>query len=119
MEIKVSRREGVQIVQVGEAKLTYPILSSFFTRVRELIEAGDHRLVIDLASVTYMDSASIGCLMDIHRLLQERSGVLRLCRLTPRVETMMSMTGVLKIIEADASVDDAVKALAERTGRTS
>ena len=33
---------------------------------------------VDLQAVSYMDSASIGCLMDIHRLLQEQEGVLKL-----------------------------------------
>ena len=55
-------------------------------------------IVIDLQAVGYLDSASIGCLMDVHRLLQEKGGALRLSGLQPRVETMISMTGVHKIV---------------------
>jgi anti-anti-sigma regulatory factor len=36
--------------------------------------------------------------MDIHRLLQDKDGALRLSGLQPRVETMISMTGVHKIV---------------------
>ena len=46
------------------------------------MEGGTRKLVIDLQAVTYIDSASIGCLMDIHRLLQEkerRAQALRAC----------------------------------------
>ena len=98
MELSVEERGDVRVVHVKESKLTYPVLSSFFGEVRQLVEGGARKVVIDLGGVTYIDSASIGCLMDIHRLLQERSGEVRIAALQPRVETMISMTGVHKIV---------------------
>ena len=94
----VERKGDVQIVRVQEPKLTYPTLSAFFAEVRQLVEAGARKVVVDLQGVTYIDSAAIGCLMDIHRLLQGKEGALRLSGLQPRVETMISMTGVHKIV---------------------
>jgi len=67
--------------------------------VRQIVEDGARNLVIDLEAVTYIDSALIGCLMDIHWLLKERDGAVKLSGLQPRVETMLSMTGVHKIVE--------------------
>jgi len=96
--VAVERKGDVQIVRVQEQKLTYPALSSFFSEVRQLVEAGARKVVVDLQGVTYIDSAAIGCLMDIHRLLQDKEGALRLSGLQPRVETMISMTGVHKIV---------------------
>ena len=54
------------------------MLSTFFSEVRQQVEAGSRKMVIDLSAVSYIDSASIGCLMDIHRLLQEKSGAVKL-----------------------------------------
>ncbi len=99
MELKVEEKGDVSIVRVKEAKLTYPNLSSFLTEVRRLVEEGARKLLIDLQAVTYVDSASIGCLMDIRRLVEDKKGILKLSGLQPRVETMISMTGVNKIIE--------------------
>jgi anti-sigma B factor antagonist len=99
MQVRVDESGDVRIVRVSETRLTYPTLSAFFTEVRQLVEGGALKLVIDLAPVTYIDSAAIGCLMDIYRLLNDRGGALRLAGLQPRVETMISMTGVHKIIE--------------------
>jgi anti-anti-sigma factor len=81
------------------------------------VEDGSTSLVIDLAAVSYIDSASIGCLMDIHRLLQEKGGALHLSGLQPRVETMISMTGVHKIIELHREEEEAVAALAGNKAR--
>ena len=99
MELAVEQKGDVQVVRVREPKLTYPHLAGFFAEVRQLVEAGARKVVIDLSAVTYIDSASIGCLMDVHRLLQDRGGALKLSGLQPRVETMISMTGVHKIID--------------------
>jgi anti-anti-sigma factor len=117
MQLAMEQSGDVRIVRVKEAKLTYPTLSSFFAEVRQLVEDGARKLVIDLQTVTYIDSASIGCLMDIRRLLQEKGGVLRLSGLQPRVETMVSMTGVNKIIEIHREEASAVAAFGGRKGK--
>jgi anti-sigma B factor antagonist len=117
MQLAFEDQGDVGIVRVRETKLTYPVLSSFFAEVRQLVEGGRSKLVIDLALVTYIDSASIGCLMDIHRLVQDKDGALRLSGLQPRVETMISMTGVHKIIEIHREEADAVAALSGRKSR--
>jgi anti-anti-sigma factor len=117
MQLAVDERGEVKVVRVQEQKLTYPVLSAFFARVRQLVEEGARAVVIDLQAVSYIDSASIGCLMDVHRLLQEKGGALRLSGLQPRVETMISMTGVHKIIELHREEDDAVNAFAGRRAR--
>jgi len=117
MQLAIENRGDVGIVRVRETKLTYPVLSSFFAEVRQLVEAGRCKLVIDLAAVTYIDSASIGCLMDIHRLVQDKDGGLRLSGLQPRVETMISMTGVHKIIDIHREEAEAVASFGGRKPR--
>jgi anti-anti-sigma factor len=114
MQLALEQSGDVRIVRVKEAKLTYPTLSSFFSEVRQLVDDGALKLVIDLQPVTYIDSASIGCLMDIRRLLHEKGGVLRLSGLQPRVETMVSMTGVNRIIEVHREEAAAVAAFSRK-----
>jgi stage II sporulation protein AA (anti-sigma F factor antagonist) len=108
MQLAFDERGDVTVVRVQDAKLTYPVLSSFFTEVQQRVEGGARRVVVDLQAVGYLDSASIGCLMDIHRLLQEKGGALRLSGLQPRVETMISMTGVHKIVPLHRDEEEAL-----------
>jgi anti-sigma B factor antagonist len=110
MQLAVEQSGDVRIVRVRESKLTYPALSSFFAAVRQLVEDGARKLIIDLEAVSYIDSASIGCLMDIHRLLQDKEGSVKLSGLQPRVETMISMTGVHKIIDVHREGAEALAA---------
>ena len=119
MELSVEERGDVRIVRVKESKLTYPALSSFFAEVRQLVDGGTKKLLIDLSAVSYVDSASIGCLMDIYRLMQERGGAVKLAGVQPRVETMISMTGVHKLIDLHREEQVALDAFSSKPrGRT-
>jgi anti-anti-sigma factor len=116
MQLAFDRKDDVTVVRVKEAKLTYPVLSAFFSEVKQQVEGGARLMIMDLAAVSYLDSASIGCLMDVHRLLQEKGGTLRLAGLQPRVETMISMTGVHKIVPLHRDEEDALAAFSAAKG---
>jgi anti-sigma B factor antagonist len=110
IQLSSEQKGDVRIVRVKEAKLTYPVLSPFFVAVGEMVEDGARKLVLDLEAVTYIDSASIGCLMDIHRLLEHRHGAVKLSGLQPRVETVLFMTGVQKIVPVHRDETEALAA---------
>ena len=99
MHLAFEQRGDVCIVHVSEAKFTYPVLVAFFTEVRGIVEQGARKLVIDLRAVTYIDSASIGCLIDVHHLLDAHGGCVKLSGPRPRVHTMLSLVLTDKIIE--------------------
>jgi len=110
MKLSVARNRDVKVVRVQESRLTYPVLADFYAEVRQIVEEGAQRLVIDLEAVTYIDSAAVGCLIDIHNLLERRDGTLRLSGLQPRVETMLLMVGVQKVMHLDRKEADALAA---------
>ena len=93
MNVKTDHSGGVAIVRVGETRLMYPILSDFSTAVSALVASGQKHILIDLAPVTYVDSATIGCLMDLYRQTTGKGGALKLAGVQKRVETMLTMTG--------------------------
>ena len=99
MNVTTEQLGGVSIVRVGETRLMYPILSDFASAVGELIAAGNRAILIDLSPVTYVDSATIGCLMDLYRQVRTAGGHLKLSGVQKRVETMLSMTGAQNFIE--------------------
>ena len=109
MNVKTDHTGGVAIVRVGETRLMYPILSDFSTAVSGLIAAGQKHILIDLTPVTYVDSATIGCLMDLYRQVHAAGGHLKLSGVQKRVETMLTMTGAQNFIEIHADEPDAVK----------
>jgi anti-sigma B factor antagonist len=109
MNVKIDHNGGVAIVRVGETRLMYPILSDFSTAVSGLVGAGQKQILIDLTPVTYVDSATIGCLMDLYRQVHGAGGHLKLSGVQKRVETMLTMTGAQNFIEIHADEPGAVK----------
>jgi len=99
MNLTTERHQGVAVVRVREARLMYPILSDFANTVSSLITDGDGRILLDLSTVTYVDSATIGCLMDLYRQATAAGGTLKLAGVQKRVETMLSMTGAQNFLE--------------------
>ena len=99
MNVTTSHIGGVAVVRVQEPRLTYPILSDFATTATNLITAGEKRIVVDLTTVGYVDSATIGCLMDLYRQALAGGGSLKLAGVQKRVETMLTMTGAHNFLE--------------------
>ena len=109
MNVKTEQAGRVSIVRVGETRLMYPILSDFSNVIATLVAGGKRDILIDLAPVTYVDSATIGCLMDLYRQVHGAGGHLKLSGVQKRVETMLTMTGAQNFIEIHADEPSAVK----------
>ena len=109
MNVKTDQSGAVSIVRVGETRLMYPILGDFSAAVSALVTAGKRDILIDLSPVTYVDSATIGCLMDMYRQVTNVGGHLKLAGVQKRVETMLTMTGAQNFIEIHADEPTAVK----------
>jgi anti-anti-sigma factor len=109
MNVKTEQSGGISIVRIGETRLMYPILSDFASAVSSLIASGKREILIDLTPVTYVDSATIGCLMDLYRQVNGAGGHLKLSGVQKRVETMLTMTGAQNFIEIHADEPSAVK----------
>jgi anti-anti-sigma factor len=109
MNVTTEQSGAVSIVRVAETRLMYPILSDFSAAITGLVGAGRREILIDLTPVTYVDSATIGCLMDLYRQVNAAGGHLKLSGVQKRVETMLTMTGAQNFIEIHADEPTAVR----------
>jgi anti-anti-sigma factor len=108
MNLITDKRDDVAVVRVNETRLMYPLLPEFTAAVAPLVQPSS-KVVLDLSNVTYVDSATIGCLMDLFRQMHAAGGVLKLAGVQKRVETMLSMTGAHNFLEIHADEASAVR----------
>ena len=108
MNVATDRNQDVVIVRVQEGRLMYPLLSEFSSTVSTLLAGGERKILLDLSTVTYVDSATIGCLMDLYRQATAAGGSLKLTGVQKRVETMLTMTGAQNFLEIHADERSAV-----------
>jgi anti-sigma B factor antagonist len=100
---------SVVVLRLNEPRLTYPMLSDFASTATNLIGGGQKRLVLDISNIGYVDSAAIGCLMDLYRQATAAGGTLKLAGVQKRVETMLTMTGAHNFLEVHADQASALK----------
>jgi anti-sigma B factor antagonist len=99
MNVRTEQSGAVSIVRVGDTRMMYPMLAEFSGAVSDLIAGGARNILIDLGPVTYVDSATIGCFMDLYRTISGLGGRLKLSGVQKRVETMLTMTGTQNFIQ--------------------
>jgi anti-anti-sigma factor len=109
MNLTTDHAQGVAIVRVKEPRLMYPLLAEFSGTITGLLGTGDRKVLLDLSTVTYVDSATIGCLMDLYRQATAAGGTLKLAGVQKRVETMLTMTGAQNFLEIHADEPAALK----------
>lgn len=112
MDLSIEKNGDATIIRVQTARVIYPLLPTLVAKTKEAVEGGARSLVLDLSAVSYIDSATIGCIMDIYRLASDRGGALHVLAPQARVETMLSMAGVHKIVPIFREEEEAVKAFA-------
>jgi anti-anti-sigma factor len=109
MHVTSEQSGDVVVVHAGPTRLIYPSLTEFSTTVTGEIAKGTRKIVINLGSVEYLDSAAIGCLMDLYRQAMAAGATMKLAGVQKRVDTMLTLTGANQFMEIHADAAAAVK----------
>ena len=117
MTLSILREGRASVLRIGAPRLVYASLSPFLERAGPCLEEERPLLVLDFKGVNYVDSAAIGCLMDLYRRASARKGAVAMCGLMDRVERMLRMTGAHEFISIHRSTGEALAALGAASGR--
>lgn len=117
MTITTSTASGVTVFRPEAPRLVYAMLDSFVEQVHRRLPGEAPLVLVDFSVVRYVDSAAIGCLMDLYRRATDRGGRVALAGLEERVARMLRMTGAHEFMPIHATVEDGVRALAAGEAR--
>ena len=79
------------------------------TKIKEILAQGKTRLVLDLADVTYIDSAGLGTLVAGFTSAQNQGANMKLANLTKRFSEQLHITKLVTVFDVYANVEDAIK----------
>jgi anti-sigma B factor antagonist len=68
-------------------------------QVRELVQAGYNRLILDLGHVRYVDSAGLGELVHALSVVRNRGGEMKLLNVTRRMGDLLVLTRLLTVFD--------------------
>lgn len=86
--------QGKAVLLVVQGRIDSMTASQFGASVAREIEAGHHRIALDLSLVDYMSSAGLRELVSAVKKLRKAAGDLRIARPSPRVREVMEMAGL-------------------------
>ena len=69
--------------------------------INELVRQGSHSLLLDLTKVDYLSSAGIGALVRAYKQFQSIRGFFGVGLMSPHVEDVIRMTGLVKMLKCD------------------
>ncbi|HXX44077.1 MAG TPA: STAS domain-containing protein [Candidatus Acidoferrales bacterium] len=77
--------------------------------VRELVENGRRKILLNLADVDYIDSSGIGELVGAYTTVRSASGELKLVHLTKRVRDIIQITRLFTVFDVQPDEASAVR----------
>ena len=110
MSVKLTTREnrGVTIIDAAGKLTLGDATGALRTTIRQLIDAGSRRIVLNMADLSYIDSSGLGELISAHTTVTVAGGEIKLLNLSRRVHELMSITKLLTVFE---SFDDETAAI--------
>ncbi|MFZ0960593.1 MAG: STAS domain-containing protein [Terriglobia bacterium] len=73
--------------------------SALRTTIRDLVEGGSRRIVLNMAEVTYIDSSGIGELVADYTTVTTAGGKVKLLNLAKRVHELLNITKLYTVFE--------------------
>ena len=74
----------------------------------EASERGDHRLIVDLRKVDFLDSTGLGALIGAQRRAKEFGGEVRLVAKEGQILRLLRITGLLKVFGVFGEIEHAL-----------
>ena len=81
----------------------------FKDKIRSLVQQGHTHIVLNLARVSYLDSAGLGAIVASYTTLTRAGGRLGLLNLTKRIENLFTITKLLTVFDIYISEAEALR----------
>ncbi len=111
MALNIVEKEvhGVTVVELAGRITLGEESNQLRTLLKDILSRGKTRLVLDLAEVSYIDSAGLGTLVSGFTSAQNQGANLKLANLTKRFNEQLHITKLVTIFDVYNSVAEAVK----------
>jgi anti-sigma B factor antagonist len=110
MSFKVSQRktDDVTVLDVSGRIVLGEQTTDLLHTLKNLASGGEKKILLNLAEVTYVDSAGLGALVRSHTAVTDQEGRLKLLNVPAKVQTLLKITKLNNLFE---SFDDEASAI--------
>lgn len=114
MRIEANEQRGVMVVSVLETRIDATSSDEFKLAVVAAVERGASLFVLDLTTVSFVDSTGLGALVGGLKRVSTKGGRLVVAGLQPGVSSLFKLTRMDKVFEVRATTAEAIDLLSRR-----
>jgi anti-sigma B factor antagonist len=101
--------DGVMLLDLRGRITLGPETESVRTRLRQLLKAGHHRIILNLGEITYIDSVGLSTLVASYTSARNAGGDLKLLHLPRGVQHLLQITRLSTVFEIYEDLASAVE----------
>ena len=101
MTLKITNSEvnDTSVVMLGGRIVLGEESNSLREKMKSLVAEGKKKIVLNMADITYIDSAGLGTLIASHLSAKTQGASVRLCHLGQKFQDVLQMTKLLTIFD--------------------
>lgn len=108
MKIKTHEKYNAVVIELKGNVMGGPEAQEFHDLLHKLLDEGKKNIVVDLASVKFMNSSGLGMLISGFTTMKNGDGFLKLSNATEKIESLLVITKLITIFDHFESTDEAV-----------
>ena len=90
---------GVSVVEIDGRIVLGEESNSFRERIKQLLAAGKKKIALNLANVTYIDSAGLGTLVATFHSARSQGATLKLANLGTKFKEVLQVTKLMTVFD--------------------
>jgi anti-sigma B factor antagonist len=111
VQIDMQQEHGRVTVLAPRGRLDMASAPAFREQVKQLVESGTTRLVVDLGDVSFVDSSGLGAVIGGLKLARHAGGDLRVARANQQVLLVLDLTSLNRVLRPYGSLEEAMDGL--------
>ena len=109
MKISTRTVDSVTIVDLQGRLMLGDDTEQFRTEIRELVQSGPKKILLNMGNVGYIDSSGVGELVRAYASVTNQGGQLKLLNLTKKLHDLLMVTKLLTVFEAHENEKQAIE----------
>jgi anti-sigma B factor antagonist len=110
MNVQV-QQQGDRVIIALEGELDVAVAPELKNVLKENIERGNRKIIVDMKDVKFIDSSCLGVLVNAHKLAVEKKGAIRFARSSDQVRKIFELTRTDRHLAFFVTIEEAAKSL--------
>lgn len=108
MKLTTRESNGVMILEPKGKIMGGPDATLLHDQLHDMIKQNKKKVIIDLSRVDWMNSTGLGILISGLTTLRNNGGELKLCSVTEKIQSLLTITKLITVFETFDSADQAI-----------